>query len=113
MSCWTSTGERYFIALLAMLFGILLKILSGSSESVVDEIAALYRDFKSLSEKLSEEEQPTIQVSAIAKKVASCCDRCYLALNNLGKERRAYERKIESLQNEIQALGRIHVTTGK
>ena len=73
----------------------------------MDQVATLYRDLKSLSEELSEEQQPTIQVSAIAQKVASCHDRCYLAFNHLGEEWRAYERKIESLQTEIQALGKI------
>ena len=79
----------------------------------MDQVATLYRDLKSLSEELSEEQQSTTQVSAIAQKVASCRDRCYLAFNDLGEERRAYERKIESLQTEIQTLGRTRVTTGK
>ena len=80
-----------------------------SEASAIDEVAAVYRDLESLSEALGKE-HPTAQVS---QKVVSCRDRCYLAFNHLGEEIKAYERKIESLQNEIQALGKNHVTTGK
>ena len=73
-----------------------------SEISAVDEVAALYRDLESLSEELSGAMQSTIQVSAIAQKVVSCCDRCYSAFIRLGKERKEHE---QSLQNE-QASGR-------
>ena len=76
----------------------------------MDEVAALYRDLKSLFEELSEEQQPVIQQSAIAEKVALYRDRCYSAFCHLGEERNKYEQKIKSLQNEIQGNP---VTQGK
>ena len=79
----------------------------------VDHVASLYQELKFLSDELSEEQQPTTQLSAITQKVASCRDRCYVAFNHLGVEMRQYERKIESLQSEIQALGRNPTITGK
>ena len=66
--------------------------------SAIDEIAAVHRDLECLYEELSGEQQPPAQVSAIAQKVAKCRDRCYSAFSLLGKEKKAYESKIESLQ---------------
>jgi hypothetical protein len=64
----------------------------------VYEIAAAHRDLESLFKELSGEQQPITQVSEIAQKVATCRDRCYSAFSLLGEEKKAYERKIESLQ---------------
>jgi hypothetical protein len=69
-----------------------------SEVSAIDEIAAIHRDLESLFEELSGEQQPIAQVSEIAQKVATCRDRCYSAFSLLGEEKKAYERKIESLQ---------------
>ena len=85
--------------ILSSFYCILLFIVTGT-----DEVAGLYRDLKSLSDELSEGEQSISQQAATTVKVAACRDKCYSAFRLLGKERKEYEDRIESLETEIKTL---------